>query len=288
MTRGGSKYVPVRVGNRFDMLSNVMEKARSAAGDAPLPTTPPGCWVRANGVYPDKLDAPLLRISGVCLLATIMAILDVTVVTVAQRTFITEFDSDQAVVAWTMTGYTLGLATVIPLTGWAADRFGTKRIFMGSVVAFVLVSQLCAAASNILQLIVFRVVQGVSGGMLMPLGFVIMTREAGPGRLGRLMSILSIPMLLAPIAGPILGGLADRYLQMAVDLFDQPSDRIGDAGPGRHRVPQGPTRSETFDVVGAVLLSPDWRRSCSRCRPSRAAARSPIGGWCCRRPSAYC
>src|SRR5271155_4279927 len=135
-----------------------------------------------------------------------MAILDVTVVSVAQRTFIDEFDSSQAVVAWTMTGYTLALATVIPVAGWAADRFGTKRLFMGSVVAFALGSVLCALASSIAQLIIFRVIQGIGGGMLLPLGFMIMTREAGPGRLGRLMSILSIPMLLAPIAGPILGG----------------------------------------------------------------------------------
>ena len=78
-----------------------------------------------------------------------MAILDVTVVSVAQRTFIAEFGSTQAVVAWTMTGYTLALATVIPLTGWAADRFGTKRLFMGSVLFFTLGSLLCAMAPNI-------------------------------------------------------------------------------------------------------------------------------------------
>ena len=187
------------------MLSNAMDKARSAAADTPPPTTAPTQYPGAH-IYPDKLDARLLRISGVCILATVMAILDVTVVTVAQRTFIDQFGSTQAVVAWTMTGYTLALATVIPLTGWAADRFGTKRLFMGSVLAFTLGSLLCAIASSILQLIIFRVVQGVGGGMLLPLGFMIMTREAGPARLGRLMSILSIPMLLAPIAGPILGG----------------------------------------------------------------------------------
>src|SRR5881275_1223179 len=117
-----------------------------------------------------------------------MSILDITVVSVAQPTFQTVFDASPAQVAWTMTGYTLALAAVIPLTGWAADRFGTKRLFMGSVVAFTLGSLLCAVASTIVQLIVFRVVQGIGGGMLLPLGFMIMTREAGPGRLGRLMS----------------------------------------------------------------------------------------------------
>src|SRR5258708_39012043 len=97
-----------------------------------------------------------------------MAILDATVVSVAQRTFIAQFETTQAVVGWTMTGYTLALATVIPVTGWAADRFGTKRLFMGSVLAFTLGSLLCAVASNILQLIAFRVIQGVGAGMLSP------------------------------------------------------------------------------------------------------------------------
>src|SRR5258708_8855579 len=135
-----------------------------------------------------------------------MAILDATVVSVAQRTFIAQFETTQAVVAWTMTGYTLALATVIPLTGWAADRFGTKRLFMGSVLFFTLGSLLCAMAPNITLLVAFRVVQGLGGGMLMPLTFTILTREAGPRRLGRLMAVLGIPMLLAPMCGPVLGG----------------------------------------------------------------------------------
>src|SRR5271155_13950 len=173
---------------------------------AVLPAAPITPVARDEPDHPDTLDADLLRIAGVCILASVMAILDGTVVSVAQRTFIAEFASTQAVVAWTMTGYTLALATVIPLVGWAADRFGTKRLFIGTLVAFMLGSLLCALASTIAQLIIFRVVQGIGGGMLLPLGFVIMTREAGPLRLGRLMSIMSIPMLLAPIAGPILGG----------------------------------------------------------------------------------
>ena len=129
---------------------------------------------------------------------------------------------------------------------------------MGSVVAFTLGSLLCAMASTILQLIIFRVVQGIGGGMLLPLGFMIMTREAGPGRLGRLMSILSIPMLLAPIAGPDPGRLAHRHLQLEVDLPDQPADRARHDRPARRSCSPEITRraSETFDVIGVLLLSP--------------------------------
>jgi EmrB/QacA subfamily drug resistance transporter len=243
--------------NRFDMLSNAMEKARSAATDAPLPTAPSPQLGAGVHVYPDKLDARLLRISGVCILATVMAILDITVVSVAQRTFIDQFGSSQAVVGWTMTGYTLALATVIPVTGWAADRFGTKRLFMGSVLAFALGSLLCAIASNILQLIVFRVAQGIGGGMLMPLSFMIMTREAGPGRLGRLMSILSIPMLLAPIGGPILGGwLIDTSSWRWIFLINLPIGLVTIVLAAIVFPRDQPARSETFDAVGVLLLSP--------------------------------
>jgi len=238
------------------MLSNAMDKARSAAADTAPPTTAPTQHPGAH-VYPYKLDARLLRISGVCILATVMAILDVTVVAVAQRTFIDQFGSTQAVVAWTMTGYTLALATVIPLTGWAADRFGTKRLFMGSVLAFTLGSLLCAIASSILQLIIFRVVQGIGGGMLLPLGFMILTREAGPARLGRLMSILSIPMLLAPIGGPILGGwLIDTSSWRWIFLINLPFGLLTVVLAAIVFERDHAARSETFDVIGVLLLSP--------------------------------
>ncbi|WP_236724149.1 DHA2 family efflux MFS transporter permease subunit [Mycobacterium avium] len=238
------------------MLSNAMDEAPYAAAKTPphAPTGQPGGTERE---YPDKLDAALLRISGVCILATVMAILDVTVVSVAQRTFIDQFSSSQAVVAWTMTGYTLALATVIPITGWAADRFGTKRLFIGSVLAFMLGSLLCALAANILQLSVFRVVQGIGGGMLLPLGFMILTREAGPRRLGRLMSILSIPMLLAPIGGPILGGwLIDTSSWRWIFLINVPIGLLTVALAAVVFPRDHPARSETFDAVGVLLLSP--------------------------------
>ncbi len=239
------------------MLSNAMDQAPFAAADTPLPYVPAPQLGAGERDYPDKLDAGLLRISGVCILATVMAIVDVTVVSVAQRTFIDQFASSQAVVAWTMTGYTLALATVIPITGWAADRFGTKRLFMGSVLAFTLGSLLCALAANILQLIVFRVIQGIGGGMLLPLGFMILTRESGPRRLGRLMSIMSIPMLLAPICGPILGGwLIGTSSWRWIFLINLPIGLVTIVLAAIIFPRDHAARSETFDLIGVLLLSP--------------------------------
>jgi DHA2 family multidrug resistance protein len=207
--------------------------------------------------YPDKLDAGLVRIAGVCALAVLMATLDATVVAVAQRTFIAEFESTQAVVGWTMTGYALALATVIPLAGWCADRFGTKRPFMGSVLAFTLGSLLCAMAPNITALIAFRVVQGLGGGMLMPLAVTILTREAGPKRIGRLMAVLGIPMLLGPIAGPILGGwLIDSYSWEWIFGINVPIGLTAFVLAAIIFPHDRPTPSETFDFIGMLLLSP--------------------------------
>ncbi|MHA7652989.1 DHA2 family efflux MFS transporter permease subunit [Mycobacterium sp. ML4] len=237
------------------MLSNAMEKASPAAADAALPTTSPG--KSASPDYPDRLDAATLRVAGVCILASVMMSVDTTVVSVAQRTFIVQFETTQSVVGWTMTGYTLALATVIPLAGWAADRFGTKRLWMGSVVAFMVGSLLCAIAPSILLLNVFRAVQGMCGGMLMPLGFTILARVSGPKRLGRLMSVLGIPMLLGPIGGPILGGwLINAFSWPWIFLINLPIGLCAFLLAQFVFPRDEPAPSETFDAVGVLLLSP--------------------------------
>src|SRR4051812_7989339 len=130
-----------------------------------VPSAPPGdSAVTSQPVAaPGKLDAAVLKIAGVIVLGAIMSILDVTVVSVALPTFQTVFKSTYAEVAWTMTGYTLALATVIPLTGWAADRFGTKRLYMTALLLFTLGSGLCATADSISELISYRVLQGLGG-----------------------------------------------------------------------------------------------------------------------------
>src|SRR5689334_24117577 len=156
---------------------------------------------------PDEgLDRRLLLVASVVVLGAIMSILDTTVVNVAVNTLARDFHTDLATIQWVVTGYTLALATVIPLTGWAADRFGTKRLYMMSIGLFLCGSILSGLAWSAESLIVFRVLQGLGGGMLMPAGMTILTRAAGPQRVGRVMSIIGVPMLLGPIVGPILGG----------------------------------------------------------------------------------
>ncbi|WP_306205764.1 DHA2 family efflux MFS transporter permease subunit [Actinoplanes sp. RD1] len=210
-----------------------------------------------SAAAPGKLDAAVLKIAGVVVLGAIMSILDVTVVSVALPTFQTEFGASYAEVAWTMTGYTLALATVIPLTGWAADRFGTKRLYMAAILLFTLGSGLCATADGIGQLIAYRVLQGLGGGMLMPLGMTIMTRAAGPERIGRLMAVLGIPMLLGPIGGPILGGwLIDAASWHWIFLINLPIGVIALIYAQFALPKDDPSPSESFDFVGMLMLSP--------------------------------
>jgi EmrB/QacA subfamily drug resistance transporter len=226
-----------------------------STGTVPDPSTNPSD--AGQVVADDKLDRRVLMVAGVVVLGAIMSILDITVVSVALETFQREFDATAADVAWTMTGYTLALAAVIPMTGWAADRFGTKRLYLLAVLLFTAGSVLCAMADSLGQLVTFRVLQGLGGGMLMPLGMTILTRAAGPERVGRVMAVLGIPMLLGPIFGPILGGaLIDNASWHWIFLINLP---IGIAAivyawivlPKDHVEP-----SESFDFVGMLLLSP--------------------------------
>jgi EmrB/QacA subfamily drug resistance transporter len=203
------------------------------------------------------LDRALLSVAAVVVLGAIMAILDTTVVNVAINTLARDFDTSLATIQWVATGYTLALATVIPLTGWAADRFGTKRLYMTSVALFMGGSLLSGLAWSAESLIGFRVLQGLGGGMLMPLGMTILTRAAGPGRVGRVMSIIGVPMLLGPIFGPILGGwLVDDVSWRWIFFINLPIAIAALALAFRVLPRDVPRPSEALDTLGLVLLSP--------------------------------
>jgi EmrB/QacA subfamily drug resistance transporter len=212
--------------------------------------------------YPDKIDGEVLKVAGVVVLGAVMAILDITVVNVALPTFqrvFTGVDNQIAysTVAWTVTGYTLALATVIPITGWAADRFGTKRLYLLAIALFATGSALCATATSINMLIGFRILQGLGGGMLMPLGMTIMTRAAGPKRMGRLMAILGVPMLLGPICGPIIGGWLIQHASWHwIFLINVPIGVISFVYAFLVLAKDEPQPSESFDFVGMLLMSP--------------------------------
>ena len=128
---------------------------------------------------------------------------------------------------------------------------------MTALLLFTLGSVLCASADSIEALIGFRVLQGLGGGMLMPLGMTIMTRAAGPARMGRLMAILGVPMLLGPIFGPILGGwLIENYSWHWIFLINVPIGAVALVYAWRVLASDRPEPSESFDWVGMALMSP--------------------------------
>jgi EmrB/QacA subfamily drug resistance transporter len=155
----------------------------------------------------DRLSPELKRVAVVVILGAIMSILDTTIVNVALQSLARDLDAPLSTIQWVATGYLLALATVIPLTGWAAERFGPRRVWMTVVAAFVATSALCGVAWSAESLIAFRVLQGLAGGMIMPIGMITLAQEAGPQRIGRVMSVVGVPMLLGPVLGPVIGGL---------------------------------------------------------------------------------
>jgi EmrB/QacA subfamily drug resistance transporter len=204
-----------------------------------------------------KLDREVLAVASVVVLGAIMSILDVTVVNVAINTLAREFKTTLPTIQWVATGYTLALATVIPLTGWASDRFGTKRLYMISIGLFAAGSALSGLAWSAESLIFFRILQGFGGGMIMPAGMTILTRAAGTDRVGRVMAVIGIPMLLGPIFGPILGGwLVDDFSWRWIFFINLPIAVVAIFLAGRILPRDVPKHDETLDVLGVALLSP--------------------------------
>src|SRR5438093_757309 len=203
------------------------------------------------------LDREILVLGGVIVVGTIMAILDATIVNVAIPTLGRDFHTSISTIQWVMTGYLLAFASVIPLTGWASERFGPKRVWVAALVLFMLGSALAGSAWSVEALIGFRVLQGLGGGLLMPVGQAILARAAGPERMGRVMSVVGVPMLLAPIFGPVIGGaVVDQIRWRWIFFVNLPVGlaavllalRLLPATEGR--------RAQPLDLRGFALLSP--------------------------------
>jgi EmrB/QacA subfamily drug resistance transporter len=154
-----------------------------------------------------RIAAPLVAI----ILGTFMVILDTTVVNVAVPSLAKSFNSNLHTLQWVLTGYLLAQAAVIPLAGWLSDRFGAKRIFLIAVALFTIGSALCATAQSADMLIFFRVLQGLGGGFVMPIGMAFVYRLSPPEKRGIVMGMLGVPIMLAPAFGPTISGWLVQY-----------------------------------------------------------------------------
>jgi EmrB/QacA subfamily drug resistance transporter len=217
----------------------------------------PGAGAVPAAPAADALDRETLIVAGVVMLGAIMSILDTTVVNVAIDHLAVAFNSSLTTIQWVVTGYTLALAAVIPASGWAADRFGTKRLYLASLVLFTAGSALSGLAWSAASLIGFRVLQGLGGGMIMPAVMTIVTKKAGPHRMGRIMGVLGVPMLIAPIIGPILGGwLVDDVSWRWIFFINLPIGVIAFVLAQAKLDPDESQPTHRLDWIGMVLLSP--------------------------------
>ena len=147
----------------------------------------------SNAEPADRVDRATWMIAGTVVLGSVMSILDTTIVNVALDDLARDFGVSITTVHWVTTGYLLALAIAIPLAAWASERFGGRRVWMTSVGLFLVGSMLAGVAWSIDSLIAFRILQGLGGGLIIPVGTALLARSAGPGRLGRVMTVLGIP-----------------------------------------------------------------------------------------------
>ena len=210
----------------------------------------------------EQADEPLGRetlvVAGVVIAGMIMSVLDTTSVNVALDKLSQDLGSPLSTIQWVSTGYLLALAMVIPLAGWMSERFGSKRVWMVSLALFGTGSALCGLAWSDASLIGFRILQGFGGGLILPVGQSVLAQTAGPQRIGRVMSVLGVPILLGPILGPVIGGLiVDNASWRWLFFVNVPiavvalslAHRFLDADVGR-------ADAGRLDWVGVALLSP--------------------------------
>jgi EmrB/QacA subfamily drug resistance transporter len=205
----------------------------------------------------DRLDPAFLRLGLVMMTGVLAVVFDTTIVSVALRSLATDLHAPIETIQWVTTGYLLALGIAIPVTGWLVDRFGGKHVWLVALAVFLLGSLAASVAQSAGELIAARVVQGVGGGLMLPVMQTVLMRAAGGRSLGRVTATIGLPVLLGPVFGPLLGGLIVEHLSWRwIFWVNVPFCVAGlvlawwlmpaDAGDRGHRL----------DAVGLALLSP--------------------------------
>jgi len=218
---------------------------------------PGGTRTETRAQKKEKLDPRVWRVAGVAALGPLITNIDSTVVNVSLSALGQDLHARLTTLQWVITGYLLALALMLPLSGWLVDRCGAKRVYIGCFSAFTFASLLCGISSSAHGLIAARVLQGMAGGLLAPMAQMMVAREA-PHHIARVMSVMTIPIILGPIFGPSLAGLILQraswhwifFINLPIGLLAVllaawilPSDSTG-----KHR--------RSFDIIGFLLISP--------------------------------
>jgi EmrB/QacA subfamily drug resistance transporter len=210
-----------------------------------------------GGGETDRLGPGIWKISAVAVIGSFMAQLDASVVNVSLSSLGMELHASLSAIQWVTSGYLLALALMLPLNGWLVDRIGAKALYLWGFAVFTLSSTLCGLAWSASALIAFRVLQGMSGGLLAPMAQMMIARAAGK-HMAQMVSVAAVPVLLAPLLGPVVAGAILQFaswrwlflinvpvgaLAVVLAFAFLPNDREE-------------TRPRRLDFVGLALLSP--------------------------------
>lgn len=205
---------------------------------------------------PDRVDRRVWVIAAACSCGPLMSGLDSTMVNVSLDTLSSAFAVPLGTIQWVTTGYLLALALSLPLSGWLVDRVGARRIFLGCFAGFIVCSVLSGFATSIQLLILYRLLQGIAGGLLAPMMQMMMARHAGR-HMARIIGVAAMPVMVGQMFGPSLGGvilglLGWRWiffvnvpvgiLAICFAWFALPRDEI--------------TSARRLDLIGFVMISP--------------------------------
>src|SRR5271163_3919585 len=210
-----------------------------------------------GGGEADRLGPGIWKIIAVAVVGAFMPLLSTTMVNVSLLSLASELHASLSTIQWVTSGYLLALALMLPLTGWLVDRIGAKALYLRCFVAFTLSSTLCGMAWSANSLIAFRVLQGMSGGLLAPMVQMMMARAAGK-HMARVIGYAAVPIMLGPLLGPVIAGAILQFaswrwlflinlpvgaLAIVLAILFLPKDREE-------------TRQRDLDLVGFALLSP--------------------------------
>ncbi|MBY0219209.1 MDR family MFS transporter [Paenibacillus illinoisensis] len=160
-----------------------------------------------NKIKKIGLPKEVLMAAWAIALGAIAPMLDSTMVNIAIDKLTHDFSTTLDIIQWAITGYVLALAVAVPVSGWLMNKFNGKKIFIGAVIAFGVISVLVGVSWDIFSFIFFRLLQGFSAGVITTLMFTLLVKTAGQENLGRVMAIVSTPMIFGPILGPVIGGV---------------------------------------------------------------------------------
>jgi len=221
--------------------------------------------VTATSVKPaaERLDPAVVKIALIIIVGGMAVVFDTTIVSVALHTLSEKLNTSVTTIQWVTTGYLLALGITVPLSTWGLARFGGKRLWIFALAVFLVGSVGSSLAWNVDALIGWRVVQGIGGGLMLPLMSTLIFQAAGGRSLGRLVTYVAMPALLGPVLGPLLGGAILTHLSWRFMFWvNVPFCVIGILLAWRHLNIDAPTRpgpvadKARLDVPGLLLIAP--------------------------------